>query len=122
MRMVVDLPDPLGPRKPRILPRGMSKLHLRTAVKLPNVRVKSRTDTSTSSFAMGFTLEHEHVFERRLDHGDAVGFDEAVERRAHAMHQPAVGAGRAAHMKRRAKQRHIVDALHRFETRPCGEA
>ncbi|MNV01740.1 hypothetical protein D3C71_919580 [compost metagenome] len=33
--IVVDLPQPLEPRKPKISPRGIWKLTLSTAVKLP---------------------------------------------------------------------------------------
>jgi hypothetical protein len=36
MRMVVDLPAPLGPRKPTTSPLATEKLTSSTAVKLPN--------------------------------------------------------------------------------------
>jgi len=36
MRMVVDLPEPLEPKKPKISPFLTEKLILLTAIKLPN--------------------------------------------------------------------------------------
>src|SRR5688500_11065787 len=36
MRITVDLPEPFGPRKPKIDPRATEKLTSSTAVKLPN--------------------------------------------------------------------------------------
>jgi hypothetical protein len=35
MRMVVDFPEPLGPRKPVTTPGGTSKVRLSTAVDAP---------------------------------------------------------------------------------------
>ena len=35
MRIVVDLPDPFGPRKPVTTPGGTSKVRLSTAVDAP---------------------------------------------------------------------------------------
>ena len=43
MRMVVDLPAPLLPRKPKISPRATSKLTSSTAMNSPNRRVRWRT-------------------------------------------------------------------------------
>src|ERR1041385_3751872 len=40
MRMTVDLPEPLGPRKPKIEPRATEKLTRSTAVKWPNRLVR----------------------------------------------------------------------------------
>src|SRR4030095_2934215 len=37
---VVDLPDPLGPRKPKSEPLGISRLRLRTATRRPNFFVR----------------------------------------------------------------------------------
>src|SRR5262245_58507766 len=39
MRMTVDLPEPFGPRKPKIEPLATLRLTLSTAVKCPNLRV-----------------------------------------------------------------------------------
>ena len=41
MRMIVDLPAPLGPRKPMISPRGDAKLTWSTATKSPNRLTRS---------------------------------------------------------------------------------
>ena len=57
MRIVVDLPEPFGPRKPKMPPRGMSKLTLSTAVKSPNRRVTSRTETMLA-LAAGCSAAH----------------------------------------------------------------
>ncbi len=43
MRMVVDLPAPLAPRKPKISPSPTSKLTSSTATNLPNRRVRCWT-------------------------------------------------------------------------------
>src|SRR5690242_6491985 len=43
IRMVVDLPAPLLPRKPKISPRRTSNERWSTATKLPKRRVRSRT-------------------------------------------------------------------------------
>jgi len=43
IRIVVDLPEPFGPRKPKICPRGTSKLTRSAATNAPNFRVTSRT-------------------------------------------------------------------------------
>ncbi len=87
MRIVVDLPEPFGPRKPKMPPRGMSKLTRPTAVKLPKRRVTPRTETMAASAGAGvgrrrgragvvasvmppaprFAAQHEHVLERRRD-------------------------------------------------------
>ncbi len=44
--IVVVLPAPLGPRKPKISPSGTWKLTWSTAVKSPNRRVSSLTSTA----------------------------------------------------------------------------
>ena len=48
MRIVVDLPAPLLPRKPKISPRATSKLTSSTATNSPNRRVRSRTSMAWS--------------------------------------------------------------------------
>src|SRR5664279_1614598 len=40
IRMVVDLPDPFGPRKPNTFPRGISNDTRSAAVNVPNFRVR----------------------------------------------------------------------------------
>ena len=50
IRMVVDLPAPLGPRKPKISPRLTSKLMLSTAMKSPKCRERFLT---TMAFRLG---------------------------------------------------------------------
>src|SRR5690625_794427 len=47
--MVVDLPQPLEPRKPKISPLNTSRLTSSTAVKLPNLLVKPSEAMTTSS-------------------------------------------------------------------------
>src|SRR4051812_9279651 len=49
IRMVVDLPAPLLPRKPKISPRRTSKLTWSTATNWPNRRVSSRTAIAASA-------------------------------------------------------------------------
>src|SRR5664279_3978395 len=51
MRMVVLLPAPLGPRKPKISPFSTSKVSSDTAVKSPNRRVRPRTSRTGSAMA-----------------------------------------------------------------------
>jgi hypothetical protein len=46
MRSVVVLPDPLGPRKPVMVPAGAVKDMSRTAVTRPKVFVSPRATTS----------------------------------------------------------------------------
>ncbi len=49
IRMVVDLPAPLGPRKPSTSPRATEKLTASTAVKLPNRLVRPSISISAAS-------------------------------------------------------------------------
>src|SRR5436190_23226256 len=49
IRIVVDFPAPLLPRKPKISPRRTSKLMLSTATNAPNRRVRPRTSIATLS-------------------------------------------------------------------------
>ena len=51
MRMVVDLPAPLLPRKPKISPRATSKLTSSTATNWPKRRVRLRTTIATCAGA-----------------------------------------------------------------------
>src|SRR5579863_6744873 len=73
MRMVVDLPAPLGPRNPKISPRFTSSETRSTAVKSPKrfTRFSIRTaGPEASGGTRRLLLAHqrdEHVFERRLD-------------------------------------------------------
>ena len=46
IRMVVDLPAPFGPRKPKISPRATWKLMRSTATKLPNRFSRFSTTTA----------------------------------------------------------------------------
>ena len=56
IRIVVDFPAPLGPRKPKISPRFTSKLILFTAVKAPNFFSRFETLTAISGFGFMFGL------------------------------------------------------------------
>src|SRR5262249_43538581 len=49
IRIVVDLPAPLLPRKPKISPRRTSKVSASTATKSPNRRVRPRTTIAAPS-------------------------------------------------------------------------
>jgi len=51
IRMVVDFPAPLAPKKPKIRPRSTSKLTSSTAVKSPNFLVKAMTSMAYSGTA-----------------------------------------------------------------------
>src|SRR5262249_23459928 len=46
---VVDLPEPFGPRKPKIAPRGTWRFRLLNAVKDPNFLVSPRASMSQAS-------------------------------------------------------------------------
>src|SRR5215471_13771474 len=59
MRMVVDLPAPLGPRTPKIWPSRTRKEMWSTAVKLPKTRV--RFSTSTDQFVIKTILSFRTV-------------------------------------------------------------
>src|SRR5579863_49868 len=73
IRMVVDLPAPLGPRNPKISPRFTSSETRSTAVKSPNrlTRFSIRTaEPEVSGGTRRLLLPHqldEYVFQRRLD-------------------------------------------------------
>src|SRR5262245_13020333 len=73
IRMVVDLPAPFGPRKPKISPRDTSSETLSTAVKSPKrlTRFSKRTAGPWASGCTGRLLfphqRNEDVFERGLD-------------------------------------------------------
>src|SRR5208282_3879279 len=87
MRMVVDLPAPLGPRKPKISPRRTSRLTWSTATKVPKVLTRSCISTAFGSGGM-FRLPYqadEDIFERRNDGAktgemDALGGKRAFDR------------------------------------------
>src|ERR1035437_3476726 len=79
MRIVVDLPAPFGPRKPKISPFPTSKLTRFTAMKLPKRFSRFFTTTAfslllafmVSVLPLGGQDRYEDVFERRLDRADA---------------------------------------------------
>src|SRR6266849_5254951 len=56
IRMVVDLPAPFGPRKPKKQPRGTVRLSPSTAALFPYTFRRSRTDMAGESLSMGFSL------------------------------------------------------------------
>src|ERR1700686_2259 len=73
IRMVVDLPAPLGPRNPKISPRFTSSETRSTAVKSPKrlTRFSIRTagpvvSGGTTSLLLAYQRD-EYVFKRRLD-------------------------------------------------------
>src|SRR5260370_39273617 len=73
MRIVVDLPAPLGPRNPKISPRFTSSETRSTAVKSPKRLTRSSIRTAGPEVSGGtrrLLFSHqrdEHVLERRLD-------------------------------------------------------
>src|SRR5262245_47504548 len=69
MRMVVDLPAPLLPRKPKISPRATSNDTLSTATKSPKRRVSPRTSMAFASSSNG-ALQSGF---RQADVGDGAG-------------------------------------------------
>ena len=58
MRMVVVLPAPLGPRKPKISPRPMVKLIPLTAVNSPNFLVRLEASTAYSFISTSRNTHH----------------------------------------------------------------
>src|SRR5512136_964731 len=77
MRMVVDLPAPFGPRKPKISPVRTEKLMPSTAVKRP--KRLTRSVTTTASVSEGIVRQ---PLVRRLDAVDHGRF-QVGEARAH---------------------------------------
>src|SRR3989338_3740734 len=82
MRMVVDLPAPFGPRKPKISPCATAKLTRLTATKFPNRRSSSRTTTASGRESLRMVraflfAEHgdEYIFETRFDRADSGRLD-----------------------------------------------
>src|SRR5579862_4976206 len=69
IRIVVDFPAPLGPRKPKISPRWTSRFTWSTATNVPKVFTRSWVSTAFCSGGMfGFPDEtDEDVFERGYD-------------------------------------------------------
>src|SRR5512136_1531179 len=67
IRMVVDFPEPFGPKKPKISPRLTEKVILSTATKAPNRFSRAFTDT-TSPFE-GITNNLLIHFSDAVDHG-----------------------------------------------------
>src|SRR3546814_9304664 len=83
IRIVVDLPEPFGPRKPNISPLATSNDTRLTAIKLPNRRSRSRTVTAMlcSGAAMpGLPRQHrdEDILKGRLDGADALNREPCV--------------------------------------------
>ena len=59
--IVVDLPQPFEPRKPKISPRPMRKLTWSTAVKLPNRRVSPSASMAGTSSSSERARTHDHL-------------------------------------------------------------
>src|SRR5262245_58238407 len=109
IRIVVDLPAPLLPRKPKISPRPTSKLTLSTATNWPNRRVNPRTSMAVELLANGSLqpgFREPHVRERaraielglqtrdlRVEHVGRRGDAGAV-----ALGDDALGLERGAHL------------------------
>src|SRR5688572_11651067 len=53
---VVDLPDPFGPRKAKIVPLGTCRVTPRTAVTVPNVLVRPRASIAQGSPSLGIDV------------------------------------------------------------------
>src|ERR1035437_1623495 len=95
MRIVVDLPAPFGPRKPKISPFCTSKLTRFTAVKLPK-RFSRFFTTTAVSWLLAFMVSvlpfggqdrYEDVFERRLDRGDATAGKARADEHSFRLHR-----------------------------------
>src|SRR5208282_5909289 len=76
--MVVDLPEPLGPRNPMISPRLTEKLIRSTAVNAPKRFTRSRTSTDTAGVSSAFIsmlrlhVSHEQILDRRFARVDGI--------------------------------------------------
>jgi hypothetical protein len=127
MRMVVDLPEPFGPRKPKMPPRGMSKLTChggevaepagdvahrddRVAVRgahaaRPAASLRS-TNTSSSDGAIGCTSTEPRRSRARAEPAES---QPGGEDPAYVVRQGRAVAGRAADVQGGAEQRHVVD-------------
>src|ERR1700675_1444038 len=72
MRMVVDLPAPLGPRKPKISPRRTARVTWSTAVNVPKRLTKSRISTALSVSICGSGAAHQRDEDVLEGRGDAL--------------------------------------------------
>src|ERR1035438_5085381 len=95
MRIVVDLPAPFGPRKPKISPFCTSKLTRFTAVKLPK-RFSRFFTTTAVSWLLAFMVSvlpfggqdrYEDVFQRRLDRADATDGKARADEHSFRLHR-----------------------------------
>src|SRR3954468_2766959 len=66
IRIVVDLPAPLLPRKPKISPRRTAKLTASTARNEPNRRVSPRTSIALASCEAAAALSPKRPLQTRL--------------------------------------------------------
>ena len=134
--MVVDLPDPFGPRKPNTFPRGMSKLTPSTATNDPNFLTspsarrktsggravagsRGRLHATSSSPSAARTNASSRV---GVDRPHAVGRDEAGEGRADGVDDVGPGPLRAPHVEAGPEEGDVVDGCDRREARPHGHA
>src|SRR5512145_110299 len=86
MRMVVDLPAPFGPRKPKISPRRTVRLTRLTAIKSPKRFSRSCRTTaageSITVMASPLPARTDHrdkdIFEGRFDRTDIEQFDAGI--------------------------------------------
>src|SRR5438552_18749312 len=81
MRMVVDLPAPLGPSTPKISPRFTCSETSRTACSEPNWRESERVSMMSSLMSIGSAQEHER------GHAGAQLLLRIRDAHAHAHHQ-----------------------------------
>src|SRR5512147_1709498 len=88
IRMVVDFPAPLGPRKPKISPTGTSNERRSTATKSPKRRSRFSTRTARSGrplmrcLTAGLHQGDEHVLQRGHDPPGLAGIEAASLQRS----------------------------------------
>src|SRR5574340_443298 len=120
MRMVVDLPAPLGPRKPNTWPFSTASETRSTATKSPNTRVRSRTSTAYSSaiFVILGHLVYEHVLQRGSDDVFAQHRDVGLAQYGAGLLRLALVAG--IQVQQAAEQAHAIGTQPGGECLPCG--
>src|SRR5262245_26671023 len=94
---VVDLPEPFGPRKPKIAPRGTQRFRSRTAVKEPNCLVSPRASISQASIflLLKFLLSRQPNYAFRVYAGNFKkgASDDTVDSHSIIVHRPFPGQG-----------------------------
>src|ERR1035437_1161358 len=129
MRMVVDLPAPFGPRKPKISPRRTANETPATALNAPKCFSRFITSTTFSAELTGSTRTGplllsgahgaEDVLERRLDRADGEEFEAGGGDQFAGMR---FGAGRVARGEVHPVAKETDGALGELLAQECGGA